>query len=172
MKYLVVMRHAKSNWSGAELEDHARPLNARGEGDAPRMGALLKQQRLIPDRIVSSTALRARVTAEIVARCCGLENRLMLSERLYEATAEEWCGEIHQLPQEDATVLCVGHNPGIEDFLAATTGRHVSMPTASIARLSYDVRSWSEVSGIADAVLLNVWRPKELPGVGERPTHG
>ena len=70
MKTLLILRHAKSSWKDLELPDQDRPLNKRGRHDAPRMGKLLKQEDLIPDHIVSSTALRAKKTAELVAKSC------------------------------------------------------------------------------------------------------
>ena len=58
MKTLLIMRHAKSSWKVQDLPDHDRPLNKRGKNDAPLMGKLLKDEDLIPDLIMSSTAVR------------------------------------------------------------------------------------------------------------------
>ncbi len=59
MKTLLILRYAKSSWKEQDLPDHDRPLNKRGKNDAPRMGKLLKDEDLIPDLIMSSTAVRA-----------------------------------------------------------------------------------------------------------------
>jgi phosphohistidine phosphatase len=67
MKTLFILRHAKSSWKEQDLPDHDRPLNKRGKKDAPRMGKLLTDEDLIPDLIMSSTAARAKKTAELVA---------------------------------------------------------------------------------------------------------
>ena len=67
MKLLLILRHAKSSWKDPDLDDHDRPLNKRGRRDAPRMGRLLRKEDLLPDLILSSTAVRARMTAEMVA---------------------------------------------------------------------------------------------------------
>ena len=67
MKTLLVLRHAKSSWNDPALDDHERPLNKRGRRDAPRMGALVREYGLIPDLVISSDAVRARLTAEAVA---------------------------------------------------------------------------------------------------------
>ena len=67
MKTLLVLRHAKSSWNDPALDDHERPLNKRGRRDAPRMGVLVREYGLIPDLIICSDAVRARVTAEAVA---------------------------------------------------------------------------------------------------------
>jgi len=67
MKTLLVLRHAKSSWNDPVLDDHARPLNKRGQRDARRMGELVREYGLIPDVVLSSDAVRARLTAEAVA---------------------------------------------------------------------------------------------------------
>ena len=67
MKLLSILRHAKSSWSDSSLPDHDRPLNKRGFRDAPRMGELIREKGLVPNAILSSTALRARETALAVA---------------------------------------------------------------------------------------------------------
>jgi phosphohistidine phosphatase len=71
LKTLLLMRHAKSSWKHTELDDHDRPLAKRGKRDAPRMGQLVRQEELVPQLILSSTAVRARNTAEIVAEESG-----------------------------------------------------------------------------------------------------
>ncbi|MGB7955227.1 MAG: histidine phosphatase family protein [Candidatus Nitrosopolaris sp.] len=68
MKSVLVLRHAKSSWKHPDLTDHERPLNKRGKRDAPSMGRLLKKAHLVPGIIISSTAIRARATAEAVAK--------------------------------------------------------------------------------------------------------
>lgn len=67
IKHLTLIRHAKSSWGDASLRDFDRPLNERGLGDAPRIGAYLKQRGFpAADEIVSSPALRAKTTAEFI----------------------------------------------------------------------------------------------------------
>jgi phosphohistidine phosphatase len=162
MRTLLLMRHAKSSWDDPGLEDHDRPLNKRGLRDAPRMGALLNREHLRPDRIVCSTALRARKTAELVAQACQFVKPLTATPDLYHASENDWRQQIGQLPDQDALVLCVGHNPGMEDFLAGWVGQYVRMPTAAIARLSFDESTWNDVADRSSASLKDVWRPRDL----------
>ena len=68
MKDLLLLRHAKSSWEDSELSDFERPLNGRGKRDAPRIGKLILKEKLTPHFIISSPALRARDTADIVAQ--------------------------------------------------------------------------------------------------------
>jgi phosphohistidine phosphatase SixA len=73
MKTLLVLRHAKSSWSDPARDDHERPLNTRGRRDAPRMGALVRKHGLIPDVVISSDAVRARLTAESVVEAARMQ---------------------------------------------------------------------------------------------------
>ncbi len=71
MKTLLILRHAKSSWKNSDYSDHARPLNTRGKSAAPRMGQLIYEEDVVPDVILSSTARRARDTADLVAEASG-----------------------------------------------------------------------------------------------------
>lgn len=162
MRTLLLMRHAKSSWDDPDLADHDRPLNKRGLRDAPRMGALLQREGLVPDSIVSSTALRALRTARLVARACRFDKPLTATADLYHASENDWREQIRQLPDEDALVLCVGHNPGLEDFLAGWVGQYVRMPTAAIARLTFEEDDWNDIASHSSATLADVWRPRDV----------
>jgi phosphohistidine phosphatase len=90
MKTLVLVRHAKSAWDSPGLDDHERPLAERGLRDAPEMGRRLAERGLVPDVIRSSTAVRARTTAKLMAQALGVgADRVQLDERLYGAMPEE-----------------------------------------------------------------------------------
>jgi len=156
------MRHAKSSWDDPDLPDVERPLNPRGRRDAPRMGKFLSKQALVPDQIVTSSAVRARSTAEMVADECDCTDCLTLADHLYHASVDEWNETIAAFPSEWNRVLCVGHNPGLEDFLVTLTGQYLRMPTAAIAHLTCDVAQWDEFVRSSDIVVHDVWRPKEL----------
>lgn len=163
MRTLLLMRHAKSSRDDPQLDDHDRPLDTRGLQDAPRMGALLREKGLIPDSIFSSTALRALRTARLVARECRFEKALVATADLYHASENDLREQIRQLPVTDSLVLCVGHNPGLEDFLAGWTGQYVHMPTAAIARICFEQDAWPDIADRASATLTDLWRPRDLP---------
>lgn len=162
MKTLLILRHAKSDWADARLSDHDRPLNKRGKTDAPRMGELLREHDLIPDLIVSSTALRARQTAELVAEGCGYEGEILLTRDLYLAGPEEYLESIHLHAEDEATVMVVGHNPGMEDLVGALTKESVTMTTANLAQVSLPIKYWGELRETTKGKLIHVWRPKEI----------
>src|SRR5690349_7543028 len=87
MKTLFLLRHAKSSWKNSDVDDHERPLNKRGKKDAPKMGRLLRNENLLPDLIISSSAKRCRKTAEHVIHHGDYRGETRISSELYEADA-------------------------------------------------------------------------------------
>ncbi len=164
MKTLLILRHAKSSWQNMHLADHDRPLNERGKADAPRMGRLLKQEELVPDLIISSSAERALATAEAVALACGYETEIEVTRQLYHAYPDSYCDVLHTRGGKQERVMVVGHNPGIEELIEALTGQVEQMPTAALAQVQLDITHWKELTPEPTGKLVNLWRPKELPG--------
>ena len=162
MKTLLILRHAKSDWADSHLSDHDRPLNKRGKQDAPRMGELIREQGLTPDLILSSTAKRAHHTAELVAEACGYEAEILTSRDLYQAGPEEYIEVMNVMADDEAILMIVGHNPGMEELLDSLTGESVTMTTANLAQVALPVQSWRDLRPHTEGKLLNLWRPKEL----------
>ncbi len=162
MKSILVLRHAKSSWKHPELADHDRPLNKRGKRDAPLMGRLLKKEHLLPDNIISSTAIRARSTAEAIAKASGYKGEIILNKSLYAAGPEDYLGVIHALSDEYVRVLIVGHNPGLEELLELLTGEIHLMPTCSLAHVKFRVDKWSEIDDKIKGQAAKIWLPRHL----------
>jgi phosphohistidine phosphatase len=162
MKRLLILRHAKSSWKHRDREDHDRPLNERGRRDAPRMGAWLAERGLRPDRILSSTARRARKTAAEVARTSGAEAELVLSADLYMADPNAILEALRATPDDCETVLVVGHNPGVEDLVRRLTGQAVTMPTAALAHIRLDISGWPALDPGARGELVEHQTPRAL----------
>jgi phosphohistidine phosphatase len=162
MKTLLVLRHAKSSWDHPELADFDRPLNSRGKTDAPRMGKLLRAEDLVPEKIVSSSAVRAKATAKAAARAAGYEEEILFTRQLYHADAETFIELLKQVAEPHQCVMVVGHNPDLEEFVEALSGEATSMPTAALAEIRLPIGRWAELSLTTEGKLVNVWRPKEL----------
>jgi phosphohistidine phosphatase len=164
MKTLLVLRHAKSSWQEAALDDHERPLNKRGLRDGPRMGELIRKRRMTPDVIISSDAVRARVTAEAVAKAARYAGEILLDRRLYAASPASIVTVLRTVPEgEAATVMIVGHNPGLEELVALLTGEDQNMTTAALAQIVLPIDRWRDLKASTRGKLSGVWRPKELP---------
>ncbi len=162
MKTLLLMRHAKSSWKDDTLDDHDRPLNKRGKKDAPRMGQLLRDEVLVPDFVLASTARRARKTADHVALASGFRGEMRITSTLYEAGAEQIAAAISETPESFGLVLLIGHNPGLEELLEIWTHDYRPMPTAAIAKLEIDISTWQELSLTTSVKLIQIWQPREL----------
>jgi len=167
MKTLLVLRHAKSSWHHAELADYERPLNQRGQRDAPRMGRLLRVEDLVPDLIITSSANRALSTAEAVAAAGGYEGEIQYTRHFYLADSEDYLERLQQLDDAYERVMIVGHNPGLEHLVALLTGAWETMPTAAVAHLSLPINHWRELDEETGAELVHLWRPKALGRGGE-----
>ncbi len=145
MKTLLLMRHAKSSWDNPDLDDFDRPLNNRGRRDAPFMGALLREQGILPDVITSSPAVRAFSTARAVAGALSYaENRITTDTRLYDASASEILAVVGEWSNAAGAVLLVAHNPGLTHAVNMITGAGLdNVPTSGIAVIDFDVKSWN-----------------------------
>jgi phosphohistidine phosphatase len=162
MKTLLVLRHAKSSRDDPALDDRDRPLNARGERDAPRMGRLVRDEQLSPDFVVSSDAIRARQTAEAMAEAAGYSGTILLEHRLYAAEAAVILAVLREVIDPDVgTVMIVGHNPGLEDLVSVLTGVREDLPTAALAELALPIDRWSDIGFRTHGTLVRVWRPKD-----------
>jgi phosphohistidine phosphatase len=163
MKTLLLLRHAKSSWKDSSLGDHERPLNKRGEKAAPAVGRLLKTEKLVPDLILSSTAVRARATAEAVAKSSSYRGKLELLESLYLATAGKLLSEAQaHTPDSVKRLLLVAHNPGMEDLVEILSGKGETFPTAALAVFEVSIESWKELELGVETKLVTIYRPKKL----------
>lgn len=141
MKTLLIMRHAKSDWS-TSVADFDRPLNKRGRRDVPRLARLLKALPTGPGRILSSPALRARETAQGLA----LEVELVFDERLYLADSQTLAAALGEQEEALESLLVVGHNPGLEEWIASLCGCRLRLPTGGLAALEFAVDRWSRIA--------------------------
>jgi phosphohistidine phosphatase len=162
MKQLLILRHAKSSWANNRLADHDRPLNERGQQDAPRIGRLLRDEGLTPDLIITSSAERALTTAELVALHSDYEASLQVTRALYHAGPESYLAQLRQVDEAHERVMVVGHNPGMEELVEELTGHYERMPTAALAHIALPISRWANCRPSISGNLLNLWRPKEL----------
>lgn len=143
MKTLLLARHAKSGWDDPSARDHDRVLDERGRRDAPAMAGRLRDEGVPLQHIVSSTALRARSTADAYATAFRLE--VGDEPTLYAATARTILSVAAGLPHDVDVAMLVGHNPGMTDAVAELTGAVVEFPTCAVAECAVDVETWSEL---------------------------
>lgn len=145
MKTLYLIRHAKSSWDDPDKSDFDRPLNERGEKDAPRMGKRLKERPIEIDAIYSSPALRTLTTAQKIAEQLGFPVDAILVQRdLYHADEEALLQFLRHLPDKNNFIVMVGHNPGITDFANGLLNETIdNIPTAGVVAGQLNIDSWS-----------------------------
>ncbi|MFD5214440.1 SixA phosphatase family protein [Microbacterium sp. NPDC058345] len=143
MKTLLLARHAKSDWGMSGLADHDRPLNGRGRRDAPEMARRLVDEEVALERIVSSSAARARSTADEYAAAFRLD--VVEEPLLYGATAQTILAIAAALPDECGVAMLVGHNPGMSASVGELTGEQTQLATCAVAEIAVDVGAWAEL---------------------------
>ena len=161
MKRLFILRHAKSSWAEADLADFDRPLNDRGLRTAPLMGRYAAEHGYVPEAVVSSPARRARETAEMLKSGAGINVDIRFDDRIYEASPGTLFQVISEIDDTFASVVIVGHNPGMEGLIRQLTGQIEPMPTAALAVIDLDVNSWRKIAPGTGRVV-TVARPKAL----------
>jgi phosphohistidine phosphatase len=170
MKTLILMRHAKSSWASPGLGDHDRPLNKRGEAAAPVMARWLADRGLVPDRVLCSSALRTRQTAEHMRTAVPEMPEPVAAPGLYHASPGAILAAVRQSPPEAGVVLVVVHEPGISaaaSRLSDGTGPAEFLdalghfPTAAVAVLEAPVGDWADF-GWGAARVTAFAKPKEL----------
>lgn len=167
MKTLLILRHAKSSWKHPELADHERPLNKRGRHDAPQVGTLLVDRELIPQLILSSTAVRTRQTAEALVEASGFTGRVEFLDSLYMAEPPAYFKALRTLPDDLERVLVIGHNPGLEGLVQLLGGQIVSLPTAALAHLVLPIQSWGDLTHETQGELVALYLPQPEIESGE-----
>jgi len=143
MKTLFLVRHAKSSRDDTRLPDKDRPLNDRGKRDAPKMGKRLVKRDVRPELILSSPAMRALTTAEMIAKKLDYKlKQIVVDDRLYPGDADEMLTIIHRLDNELEAVMLFGHNPALTDLVHRFSSDIVHMPTCAVAKFKFTAKSW------------------------------
>jgi phosphohistidine phosphatase len=179
MKTVIVLRHAKSDWSDTALRDFDRGLNSRGYRAAAVMGRWAAVQKLGFDAIIASPAVRVVETLGRFREAYGDCPDPAFDLRLYLAASDTIGEVLSETGEEIGSVLLAGHSPGLEDLILDAVperGRsslrdavEVKFPTAALAVLDFDVAEWRDLAdGIAGKATLRAFvRPRDLdPALG------
>ena len=170
MKRLLLLRHAKSDWSSA-LPDHQRQLNPRGQQAAARMGRYIADEHLNPDKVLCSPATRAAETWRLVHQSLSANLEASYLDAIYDFGSGTSLLDILREHGGDAqTLMLIGHNPSIEGLasLLSGTGDETALaslarkyPTAGLAAIEFDFEDWQEINA-GSGNLQRFVRPKEL----------
>lgn len=147
------------------MEDFDRPLKKRGHHDVPKMAEMMRDERLIPDYVLASPAVRCRETVELLAENLDLDDDMIeYVEEFYQAELEDYLDSLIDVIDSFMKVMIVGHNPTLEAFLQTVTGEIEPLPTSAVACVKLGISSWEELEEDSEEVgqLVDVWRPKEM----------
>ena len=168
-KTLLLLRHAKSSWDDPSLADFDRPLAKRGREAAPRMAREMERRGWLPDLAMVSSALRTRQTWDLIAAELPRAVPVFFEETIYEAPAPRILAAIRAVPDNAATLVVVGHNPGFETLAEMLAGQgsepealarmRRKFPTAALARLTLD-GGWADL-GPGGARLTHFLTPRD-----------
>jgi phosphohistidine phosphatase len=144
MKTLTLLRHAKSSWDNSGLADHDRPLNERGQRDAPEMAQRIHAAAIRPSLIVSSPATRTWETAKALAAEISYPIEfLQRDNQLYLASLDTLIDYVGQQDPGFNSLLVVAHNPGITVFANyLCPGLTDNVPTCGVVSVTIDSNDW------------------------------
>ena len=162
MKTLFLMRHAKSSWKEDGLDDHERPLKKRGKKDIKLIAKVMKKNNFNPDLIITSSAVRAKDTADLLAEALGYKGKIVVSDDLYMGEPADYMKILQGIKDKYDSVLIVGHNPGLEAYLQIIDGEIEALPTAGLGYLMLAIDEWSEITLETMGDLVGFWKPKDL----------
>jgi phosphohistidine phosphatase len=134
------------------LPDKDRPLNDRGRRDAPKIGERLAKRDVKPDLILSSPAMRALKTAEIIAKKLDYRRKdIVVDDRLYVVGADDLLDVIRKLGDKLERVMLFGHNPELTELAHRLSSKITHMPTCAVAEFTFDAESWSKIGKVKPA---------------------
>ena len=144
MKSLTIVRHAKSSWKHHGLSDRERPLNKRGERDAPVMARRVAETGIRPSQIISSPAVRAWTTAKVFARELGYPAEFLQREDgLYLASLDNLLDVVATQDPGFNHLMLFGHNPGLTDFVNyLVPGLTSNLPTSGVVSVNLETDDW------------------------------
>lgn len=147
MKQLIVVRHAKASLGEPGVGDFQRPLSERGVNNSVLMAQHLLDEKVIPQHIVSSPALRAHTTAKQFAKTLSIKDANFATEKsIYEASCDTLLDVVWGLDDGCDKVMLVGHNPGLSDLIRCLVSENSNeLSTCEISAIQFDCDQWHQV---------------------------
>lgn len=143
MKTVILFRHGKANSDEEFSNDHDKTLAPRGIKDTKKMGKYLSQNNYVPDLVISSTAIRAKSTANLAMKAGDWTCPISLNENIYSGSTNDLLTIIQG--QDDAfnSICIVGHEPKFSNFIDySTNNKHTKFSTGSMAKIDFEISKW------------------------------
>lgn len=168
MRTVFLLRHAKSSWSDPTLPDIDRPLAPRGERAAKKIAGYVRERRIRPALVLCSPSVRTRRTLEAIEPSLGRSCTVEFEPALYAASCPELVRQLRAIPDSVASVMIIGHNPGLQELALELASRGADLPrleeklpTGALATLAGDWESWKALKP-GDAELVDCVFPRDL----------
>lgn len=164
MKTLYLNRHAKSSWENISLSDFERPLNKRGQRDAPLMGKILREKIKAPDVIYSSPALRAITTAHIIAEKLEFNiSNIIENQKIYDSAISDILRIINSTDDKYQRIMIFGHNPTFTMLSNYLSDKSIeNIPTCGFVQIDFDLNKWNDIEGNTGKLILFEYPKKYL----------
>ncbi len=160
MKRLYIVRHAKSSWKDLSLDDFDRPLNKRGRRDAPTMGARLRERGVKPDIMISSPALRTKLTAQSIAKEVGYSKKIVFNKNIYELYVADLHEILKDVDDSHSIAFLFGHDTGLNMLAKKYVDMDENIVTCGVVEIEFDCESWSDI-GRKNAKFISYDYPKK-----------
>ena len=142
---IIIFRHGKSDWNAVYGKDHDRPLSKRGIDASKKMGIFLKKKDQVPDIVISSSALRAKTTAELAIKAGNWSSNFYINERIYGRSSDFLLELAKLIDGKHQSICFVGHEPTCSSFISLSTFHSTRFKTASMAKINFASKSWGEI---------------------------
>ena len=163
MKTIYIARHAKSSWDAIDIPDEQRPLLEKGRKKTKKVIDYLQDNHIKIDYIISSHAVRAHETARILAH--GLKypvENIKIDSHIYYADGDSILNQFYDLPDSYDSVMIVGHNPSLTDFVNLFLKTPIeNLPTSGVVSFSFETDHWEKVP-VASRKTNFILFPKEM----------
>ena len=164
MKTIYIVRHAKSSWDMAGIPDEKRPLLEKGKKRTKKVIDFFHEKKIKVDYIIASHAVRAHETAKILAHSLKYpQEDIKIDPHIYFADGDSIMNQFYDLPDRFKSVMIVGHNPSLTDFVNGFLNKPIeNLPTSGVVSLSFETDRWEEIP-VAGCRTNFILFPKELP---------
>ena len=147
IKTLYLIRNAKSDWNDIGASDFERGITKKGKKDIETMSSYLMIKNILPDIILSSCALRAQETADIISEKLQYKGKIEYLQELYYTPTSTLLDILYMLDISVNVAFVIGHNPQLTDIANILIDEHISkIPSSAVVAINFDIQNWNELA--------------------------
>jgi len=162
LKNILIFRHAESPYGSDFPIDHDRPLTKRGCNDAKKIGIFIKQEKIIPELVISSSAKRAIFTTECAHKFGNWNSKIIIDSNIYGGNPSFLVNLVNNQDDKYSSICLVGHEPDFSSFIAECANiNYIHFPTASLVKIDFETNSWKNIGFGYGKIVLHK-EPKDI----------